>query len=86
MPAEAPMDPGMAPEGEVPAEAGGQDPIMMLAEASMQALQAQDCNMAMQVCQGLVALIQQAGGGAPAEPQGEPVFRMGGKLLHRIKK
>lgn len=86
MPAEAPMDPGMAPEEGVPAEAGGQDPLLMLADAAAQALQSQDCQMMAQVCQGLVALVQQAAGGAPAEPQGEPVFRKGGKLLYRIKK
>lgn len=82
----APEDPAMAPEGEAPAQ-GGEDPIMMLAQMAMQALQAQDCNMAMQVCNGFVQLIQQAqgGGGEPA-PEGEPVYRRGGKLAYRIKK
>ena len=86
MPAEEPMAPeGGAPEA-APADAGGQDPMMMLAEAAAQALQAQDCQIAMQVCQGLMALVQQMGGGAPQEPQGEPVFKKGGVLLRRIKK
>lgn len=85
MPAEQPMGPEAAPAEGMPAE-GGQDPIMMLGEAAMQALQSQDCQMMAQVCQGLVALIQQAAGGAPQEPQGEPVFRKGGVLLRRIKK
>lgn len=80
----------MAPEGgapeAAPADGGGQDPIMMLAEAAAQALQVQDCQIAMQVCQGLMALVQQMGGGAPQEPQGEPVFKKGGVLLRRIKK
>ena len=85
-PAEEPMAPeGGAPEA-APADAGGQDPMMMLAEAAAQALQAQDCQIAMQVCQGLMALVQQMGGGAPQEPQGEPIFKKGGVLLRRIKK
>lgn len=91
MPAE---DPTMAAgeagmDGEVATqEAAGQDPLMQLAQAAMQALQTQDCNIAMQVCQGFVTLLQQAQGGAPAEaaPEGEPVFRKGGILVRRIKK
>ena len=86
MPAEDPAmaggEPGM--EGGAPApDQGGQDPLMQLAQAAMQALQTQDCNIAMQVCQGFVALLQQAQGGAPAEaaPEGEPVFRRGGVLV-----
>lgn len=86
MPAEAPMDPAAAPEGGVPEEGGGEDPLVALGQAAAQALQGQDCQMAMEVCQGVVALIQQMSGGAPAEPQGEPVFKKGGKLLRRIKK
>ena len=76
-------EPGMAPEG-----GGEQDPIMMLAQMSAQALQGQDCQLAMQVCQAFLEIIQQMqGGGAPAEePQGEPVFRRGGVLVRRIKK
>lgn len=92
MPAEDPAmagggEPGM--EGGAPApDQGGEDPLMQLAQAAMQALQTQDCNIAMQVCQGFVALLQQAQGGAPAEaaPEGEPVFRRGGVLVRRIKK
>lgn len=86
MPAEEPMAPESGAPEAAPADAGGQDPMMMLAEAAAQALQAQDCQIAMQVCQGLMALIQQMGGGAPQEPQGEPVFKKGGVLLRRIKK
>ena len=87
----APEDPAMAQDvaaaDQADAQATGQDPIMMLAEMAMQALQAQDCQMALQVCDGFVQLIQQAqgGAGAPAEG-GEPVYRKGGKLAYRIKK
>ena len=72
MPAEAAPAPAAAPAQE--------DPIAMLAEMSMQALQTQDCQIAMQVCEGFVTLIQQMQGGAPAQ---EPVFRKGGKMLRK---
>ena len=72
MPVEAAPAPAAAPAQE--------DPIAMLAEMSMQALQSQDCQLAMQVCEGFVALIQQMQGGAPAQ---EPVFRKGGKMLRK---
>ena len=93
MPAEGPAPEEMGPEGmpaEAPAgpEAGG-DPLMQIAQMAMQALQSQDCNAAMQVCEAFVQLIQQAqGGGAPQEapaPEGEPVFRKGGKLARYVK-
>lgn len=86
MPAEEPMAPEEGAPEAAPVDEGGQDPMMMLAEAAAQALQAQDCQMAMQVCQGLMQLIQQMAGGAPQEQQGEPVFKKGGVLLRRIKK
>lgn len=64
-------------------EAGG-DPVMQLVEMAMQALQAQDPNMALAVCEGLVSLTQGgAEGGAPA-PGGAPeepvMMRKGGKV------
>lgn len=70
----------------VPQQGQEQDPIMILAQMSAQALQNQDCQMAMQVCQAFIQLIQQAQGGAPQQPQGEPVFKKGGILVRRIKK
>lgn len=86
-PAKEPTAGGQAPVDQAAAEAGAeQDPIMMLAEMSSQALQAQDCQMAMQVCQAFLEIVQQMQGGAPEEPQGEPVFRKGGTLVRRIKK
>lgn len=88
----APEDAGMASEEEMTQEApagpeGSQDPIMMLAQMAAQALQNQDCQMAMQVCQGFLQMLQQAqgGGAAPAEPQGEPVYRKGGVLNRRVR-
>ena len=70
----------------------GGDPIAMLAEMSMQALQAQDCGMAMQVCEAFVQLVQQAMGNAPQGPVGsvpensEPIFKKGGVLKGYKKK
>ena len=72
---EAPVE-GGAPEEQ------GQDPLMMLAQMSAQALQSQDCQMAMQVCQAFLQIAQQAGG-AEAAPE-EPVYRrQGGTLVRR---
>ena len=90
-PQEAPAgtpEAGGAPAG-APAEgeAGGQDPLMQLVQMSMQALQSQDCQAAMAVCQAFVQLAQQQGGGAEQpEPQGEPVYKKGGKFARLIKK
>ena len=49
--------------------------------AAQQALETQDANLAMQVCQ---AIVQLAGGGAPApaEAPGQPVYRKGGVLKY----
>ncbi len=79
---------GAVPPAEAPAPQQGveQDPIMMLAEMSAQALQNQDCQIALQVCQLFMEIVQQMSGGAPQEPQGEPVFKKGGTLVRRIKK
>jgi len=59
MGAEAPVEEPMtsAPE-EAPVQEQ-QDPIMMLAQMSAQALQSQDCQMAMQVCQAFLEMMQQ---------------------------
>ena len=82
----------MPPQG-APASQGGGDPMQEILMACQQALETQDCQMAMQVCQ---VMLEMAGGGAapaeaapapaPAEPQGEPVYRKGGQLVRRIKK
>lgn len=63
-----------------------QDPIAALAQMFMQGLQNQDCNLLAQGAQMFLEIVQQMQGGAPEEPQGEPVFRKGGVLVRRIKK
>ena len=79
-------DPNAAPAAPEAAPEGG-DPMQQLAMACQQALETQDCNLSMQVCQ---ALLQMIGGGAPeapAAPEGQqPVFRKGGKFAGWIQK
>lgn len=78
-PAEAPAEAAPAPE-----QAGG-SPEEQLMMACQQALETQDCNLAMQVCQ---AIIQMIGGGAQEQVSSnqEPVYRKGGKLIRYQKK
>lgn len=77
MPAETALMPAEAPQGG--------DPMQMLVEAAMAAVQNQDPNMAMEVCMMLLELVgavpSQAPVGAPAE--GQPVFRKGGKMKRK---
>lgn len=80
--------PEAAPVEEAPTpEQGGGSPEEQLAMACQQALETQDCNLAMQVCQ---AVMQMIGGGAPAEPaapEGQaPVYKKGGRLSRWISK
>mgnify|MGYP000209878963 FL=1 len=75
-----------------PAPQGGEGPTAMLLQGAQQAVQGQDCEMAMQVCQMLIEAL--GGGGspqeaapqeaAPAPAEGEPVYRRGGRLVRRI--
>lgn len=84
-PTEAPETPANATVEQPQSE---EDPIMMLAQMAAQAIQNNDGQMALQVCQGFLQLVQQmAGEASAAEPvsQGEPVYRKGGKLAYRIK-
>lgn len=75
-----------APQG------GGEDPTAMLMQGAQQAVQNQDCQIAIQVCQMILEML--GGGGAPAEgapeggapAEGQPVYRKGGRLIRYISK
>ena len=73
----------------MPAEAPqqGGDPMQMLVEAAMAAVQNQDPNMAMEVCMMLLELVGAAPGQAPVGgPAQSPVFAKGGKLKRKNSK
>lgn len=87
VPADTGAEEAYAPEDNGGAEMpeGGEDPIMQIAQVAMQALETQDCEAAMAVCEAFIQLIQQGQGGEPEEaPEGEPVYRQGGVLSRRI--
>ena len=75
-----------APEEPAPEEGGQENPMMQLAQLFAQGLQNQDCQMLAQGAQMFLQLVEQSQGGGAEEPQGEPVFRKGGRLAYRIKK
>lgn len=82
--------------GTMPAEGGapqtppteGGDPIAELVTLAQQALASQDCQAAMALAEGFMALVAGPEQGASAPPQGapegEPVYRKGGTLLRRV--
>lgn len=76
IPAEAPVQ-GGAPEGEA------QDPMAQVLQVAAQALENQDCEAAMAVCQALMQLLQ---GGAPAPAPQEPSFARHGAKLVRVRR
>ncbi len=84
--AEAPVSQEEAPEEPAPEEEGQENPMMQLAQLFAQGLQNQDCQMLAQGAQMFLQLVEQSQDGGAEEPQGEPVFRKGGRLAYRIKK
>ena len=84
--AEAPVSQEETPEEPAPEEEGQENPMMQLAQLFAQGLQNQDCQMLAQGAQMFLQLVEQSQGGGAEEPQGEPVFRKGGRLAYRIKK
>lgn len=73
---EAPMAPEAAP---------AQDPMAEIVNLFMMGLQNQDCQALAQGAEMFLALIQQANAPAPvdAAPEGQPVFRKGGRVVYR---
>lgn len=79
---------GNAPmPAEAPAQQGG-DPLMQIAQIFMEGLQSGDCNLLAQGAEAFLGLLQQAAGPAPVDqaPQGQPVFKKGGKVCGRKQK
>ena len=77
-------DPNAAPGApEAPQGSGEGDAQQQLMAACQQALDSQDCELAMQVCAALLQMIGGAPAG-PAAPEGQPVFKRGGKLSRWI--
>ena len=80
--------PEAAPVEEAPAapEQGG-SPEEQIIMACQQAVQTQDCQLAMQVCQAVLQMLGGAPQKAPAAPEGQaPVYKKGGKLSKWISK
>ena len=83
---------GVAPEAapeEAPAtpEQGGGSPEEQIIQAAMQAVQTQDGQLALQVCQALVEMSGAGAQQAPSAPEGQaPVYKKGGKLSRWISK
>ena len=81
---------GPAPEAApAPAEGGApegaaQDPMAQILQVAAQALQTQNCEAAMAVCQALMQLAQ-GGGGPESAPQEEPTFARNGAKLVRVR-
>ena len=71
-------------ETSTPAPQEGGDPIAELVNLAQQAIDSQNCEAAMAVCEGFMMLVTQS---APSEtappPTGEPVYKKGGTLLRR---
>lgn len=83
---------GTVPPQDPAAAQGGGDPMQEILMGCQQAVETQDCQIALQVCQvmlemagGAAAPAEAAPAPAPAEAQGEPVYRAGGRLVRRIK-
>lgn len=81
-PMEAPMEEGAPMEGAPAPEQGGEDPMMQVLQIAQQALQEQNCEAAMAVCQALLQLAQGGGQEAPAE---EPTYARRGARLVRVR-
>lgn len=77
------QDGGAVDQGAPDQGGQGQDPMQAILQGAAQAVQNQDCQMAIQVCQALVQLAQGQQGGAPE--QGQPVYRKGGRLIRRVR-
>lgn len=79
--------PAEDPNAQMPAEAGpAADPMTQILQVAAQALQTQNCEAAMAVCQALMQLAQGAAGGPQQAPQEEPTFARNGAKLVRVRR
>lgn len=90
--APAPQDPNAggtpaagAPQEGAPQEGGEQDPMAQILQVAGQAVQTQDCQAAMAVCQALMQIAQGGQGGPEQAPQEEPTFARQGAKLVRVR-
>lgn len=71
-------------------ETNGNDAIIQIAQIFAQGLQSGDCNLLAQGAEAFLMLLQQASGPEQAPvgqaPEGQPVFKKGGKVVKRVKK
>ena len=72
----------MPPQEAAAPEQAAQDPMAQILQVAAQAIQTQNCEAAMAVCQ---ALLQLAGGGGEAPAQEEPTYARRGAKLIRIR-
>lgn len=82
--------PTPAPATPAPQAGGGEDPMAQIVQAAMQAVESNDGQMALQVLQAFLMLLQESMGGQAAaqEAPAEPVMqKKGGRLavVRRIK-
>lgn len=79
--------PAGAPAPATQAAPAAQDPLMEVASILAQGLQTGDCNLLAQGAEAFLMLLQQASAPAPMEsaPQGQPVFKKGGKMKRKCK-
>lgn len=70
-----------APDATGAAPAQEQDPLMMILQLAAQALEGQDCESAMGVCDALIQLASQGQEESQAQPQQEPLYKRGGVLV-----
>lgn len=71
---------------EAPEQGSGQDPMQQILQVAAQAVQSQNCEAAMAVCQALMQLAQGAAGGPEQAPREEPTFARYGAKLVRVRR
>lgn len=81
-----PAGPEAASAPEQAAAEGGQDPMQQILQVAAQAVQTQNCEAAMAVCQALMQIAQGAAGGPEPAPQEEPTFARHGAKLVKIRR